>query len=75
MIVSKIYFKKQRLTVQLPVEVIERARNSVYWTPSLTLAGLVEEALENWINQLETVHGEPFPQRLGELKTGRPIKL
>ena len=31
---------KERLTVNLPPELIERARNAVYWTPGLTLAGL-----------------------------------
>ena len=67
--------KKERFTAHLPAEVIERARNAVYWTPRLTLAALVEEALENWINQLEAERGEPFPPRSGELKTGRPIKL
>jgi hypothetical protein len=67
--------KKKRLTAQLPVEVIERARNAVYWTPGLTLAGLVAVALENWIDKLEAERGEPFPPRSEELKTGRPIKL
>jgi hypothetical protein len=35
---------KERLTVHLPVELIERIKNAVYWTPGLTLAGLAEEA-------------------------------
>ncbi len=64
---------KERFTAQLPQELIERARNAVYWTPGLTLAELTQTALENCINQLEVERGEPFPPRSGKLKTGRPI--
>ncbi len=68
-------FKKERFTAHLPVEVIERARNTVYWTPGLTLSELTAAALDKCIDQLEAERGEPFPPRSGELKTGRPIKL
>ncbi len=66
--------KKERFTAQLPQELIEKARNAVYWTPGLTLAELTQTALENLINQLELERGEPFPPRSGKLKTGRPIQ-
>jgi hypothetical protein len=65
---------KQRMTVHVPAELIERARNTCFWTPGLTMAALVEEALEKRIAELERKRGEPFPKRKGELKTGRPIK-
>jgi hypothetical protein len=65
---------KERFTVQLPVEVTERARNAVYWTPGATLADLVAEALAKHIDDLERERGEPFPERTGKVKTGRPMK-
>lgn len=66
--------KKERLTAQLPVELIDRARNAVYWTPGLTLAELAAKALKQFLDQLEAERGEPFPPRHGELKAGRPVK-
>jgi len=66
--------EKQRLTVHLPADLIERVKNAVYWTPGLTLSGLVEEALTKAVDQLEKERGEPFPPRKEELKRGRPVK-
>ena len=65
---------KERLTVHLPVDVIERAKNTVYWTPGLTLAGLAESAFNKALEGLEKAHGGLFERRKGELKGGRPIK-
>lgn len=65
---------KERLTVHLPVELIERVKNAVYWTPGLTLAGLAEEAFTAAVERLERERGEPFPPRRSELKGGRPLK-
>jgi hypothetical protein len=65
---------KERLTVHLPVELIERVKNTVYWTPGLTLAGLAEEALIEALAKREAIRGEPFPARREELKGGRPMK-
>lgn len=65
--------RKQRITVQISEEIIERIKNAVYWTPGLTLASLTEEALYNAVDQLEEDRKAPFPKRKGELKTGRPI--
>jgi len=66
--------EKERLTVHLPVDVIERAKNAVFWTPGLTLAGLAEAALNKALEGLEKAHGGPFDRRKGELKGGRPMK-
>lgn len=66
--------KRERLTAQIPREIIERARNAVYWTPGLTLAGLTEIAIEKLLDELEEKQGKPFPQRPTELKAGRPVK-
>jgi predicted DNA binding CopG/RHH family protein len=66
--------KKQRITVQISEDVIERVKNAVYWTPGLTLASLAENAFSKAVNALEKERGGPFPKRKEELKTGRPIK-
>lgn len=65
--------KKQRITVQISEEVVERIKNAVYWTPGITLASLAEEAFAAIVNKLEAENGEPFTKRREELKTGRPI--
>ncbi len=67
---------KQRMTVTLPVELLERLRNAVYWTPGLTLARLIEEAVTDTITAMERrSHGEPFPKRIAQLKGGRPRRM
>jgi predicted DNA binding CopG/RHH family protein len=65
--------KKQRITVQISEDVIERIKNAVYWTPGLTLASLAEEAFSKAVDILEEEKKAPFPKRKEELKTGRPI--
>jgi hypothetical protein len=65
---------KERLTVHVPVELIDRVKNIVYWTPGLTLARLAEEALTKEVEEREKERGEPFPHRTEELKGGRPLK-
>lgn len=65
--------KKQRITVQISVDVIERIKNAVYWTPGLTLASLAEDAFSKAVDMLEEEKEAPFPKRKEELKTGRPI--
>ncbi len=65
---------KERLTVHLSVELIERVKNAVYWTPGLTLAELAEEAFAITVGRREMAQGGAFPQRRGELKGGRPLK-
>lgn len=64
---------KQRITVQISQDVIERLKNAVYWTPGLTLAALAEEAFSKAVDSLENERAATFPKRKNELKTGRPI--
>ena len=66
--------QKQRFTAKLLVALIERARNAVYWTPGLTLAQLVADALTQSLDALEAQRGEPFPPRQHEPSPGRPIQ-
>lgn len=65
---------KERLTVHLPLDLIDRVKNAVYWTPGLTLAGLAEDALRKAVDRLEKDRGEAYPHRRSELKGGRPLK-
>lgn len=65
--------RKQRITVQISEDVIERIKNAVYWTPGLTLASLAEDAFSKAVDVLENERESPFPKRKEELKTGRPI--
>ncbi len=65
---------KERLTVHLPLSLINRVKNAVFYTPGLTLAELAELALTRAIEDLEMQRGEPFPQRTKELAGGRPMK-
>jgi len=64
--------QKQRITIQISTDVIERVKNAVYWTPGMTLAGFAEQAFSKALDRLEKE--KPFPRRHQELKTGRPLK-
>lgn len=65
---------KERLTVHVPIDLIDRVKNAVYWTPGLTLASLAEEAFTHILEKLEKEHGKVFPARKEDLKGGRPLK-
>lgn len=64
--------RKQRVTITLPVNLLERLRNAVYWTGHGTLARLITDALEDAVSQMEEANAGPFPERLAPLKRGRP---
>lgn len=66
--------EKERLTVHLPLDLIERVRNVVFWTPGLTLAELAQMALAETVTRLEANRGEAYPPRTSQLKGGRPLK-
>ena len=71
---SATKIEKERLTVHIPVNLIDRVKNAVYWTPGLTLARLAEKALGKEMEELEKEKGGPFPPRQEELRGGRPLK-
>lgn len=78
--------KLNRITVQLPKETIDMAKNAVFWTRGITLSMLIAKGIELVVGELEestTVFegevcikekGQAFPQRTGKLQSGRPIK-
>jgi len=63
---------KSRLTVQIDGHVLDRLRNAVYWTPGLTMTGLVEHCISEAVKGLERRRGSEFPERSHPLKAGRP---
>ncbi len=67
--------QKTRATFHLPVDLLEEARDVVYWVPGLTMANLTEEALRREIRRIKDVRnaGEDFPSRESDLKRGRPV--
>jgi|GEM_PF-779883 len=66
---------KQRITLHLSVELIDRVKNAVYWEPGLTIAGFAEKALEKAIDKMEKEKGASYPTRHDyRLKGGRPIR-
>jgi hypothetical protein len=65
---------RQRLTVLMRPELIERLKNAVFWVPGLTVAEAIEEGVEKTLARLEKAHGGPFPPRKAQLKRGRPVK-
>ena len=65
---------RERVTIALPADLMERARNAVYWTPGATLAGLVEEAVADVMDRLEQENAGAFRSRSGNLKPGRRMK-
>ena len=64
--------RKQRVTITLPIALLERLRNAVYWTGHGPLAQLITDALTSAVTGLEHTHGSTFPQRLTPLKRRRP---
>ncbi|MCC2643774.1 MAG: hypothetical protein K0S45_4187 [Nitrospira sp.] len=64
--------KRQRMTVSLSTDLLERVRDAAYWTPGSTMAGLISSAIEDLIKNLESQNGRPFSPRLQDLKPGRP---
>jgi hypothetical protein len=66
---------KQRVTIHMSVELIDRVKNAVYWEPGLTLTEFAERAFDRELKKWEKEWGEAYPQRRDyQLKGGRPLK-
>lgn len=61
-----------RLTVSLPGDLVDRLRDAVYWSPSLTLAWLIAQSLRTSLAEMESLRQGPFPKRKKPLRAGRP---
>jgi hypothetical protein len=64
--------RKIRLTVSLPGDLVDRLRDAVYWSPSLTLAWLIAQSIRTSLAEMELVRQGPFPKRTHALRAGRP---
>ena len=64
--------RKERVTLSLSADMVERLRTVVYWTPKLTLTGVIESAILSSLVKLEK--GKRFRKRRGKLPVGRPRK-
>lgn len=70
--VRPIQPRTTRLTVNLPMELVNRLRDTVYWVPQLTVTRLVEDAIRAALATHEASNQGLFPRRTEELKPGRP---
>lgn len=70
-----VHDEKERCTLRISRDLLDKLRDAVYWTPGLTLGALAEEALRTCIHDIEQSRGEPFPPRAGNLKPGRPVRV
>jgi hypothetical protein len=61
-----------KVTVRLPTELAERARNAAYWNPRVTVAGIVKRRVKMALSQIEAEG--PYPPREGRPKGSRPTK-
>ena len=68
-----IRLKRVRISAEISGAIANRIKNAVYWTPGMTMAGFIEEALAKAIENLEQEKGEKFSQREGRLVGGRPM--
>ncbi len=67
----------ERVTILLPRELSERAKNAIFYTPAnVTLKMLATLGVEHGVKILERKYNnkKPFPQRTAELIGGRPVK-
>lgn len=64
--------QRERLTVKIPRDAIERLRDAVFHTPDLTVSSFVERCIRKGVADLESERGSAFPERTEELKPGRP---
>ena len=63
-----------RITFLWPLPLIEKLRDTVYWTPGSSMAGLVEQATADLLTRLAKKNGKPFPSRRTPLRPGRKIQ-
>ena len=68
---------KERLTVSISADVVERLRNAVYWTEGATIAIIDRDNIdraERSVDAMEEARGKTFSRRSSPLRVGRPPK-
>ena len=71
---KKAVRKRHKVSAEIDYSVAERVKNAVYWTPGLTMARFIENALADAIQKLEEERRGRFEARERELVGGRPMK-
>lgn len=66
--------ERKKITIQISAALLNRLKNTVYWTPGITMSSSIELAIEDLLEDMEKENGGVFEQRLTDLKPGRPIK-
>lgn len=65
---------KQRVTIHLSTDLINRVKDAVYWEPGLTLTSFAEQALGKALDKMERKRGKKYPERKDHnLRGGRPL--
>lgn len=65
---------KQRVTIHLSTDLINRVKDAVYWEPGLTLTSFAQQALSKALDKLEKKRGQKYPARKDHnLRGGRPL--
>jgi len=72
---AKAVPSRKRFTVNLDLELIERARITVANTLGLTLTGLVEDALRKELAKMEKERGGAISGNVSAPKKGRPVVI
>ena len=65
---------RQKLTIHLNDDLVNRVKNAAYWNPRLTIARIAERGIRKALEEVERENRGPYPQRESELVGGRPIK-
>ena len=66
--------RKQKLTVHLDEDLVNRVKNAAYWNPRLNIARIAERGIQQAVEEVERENGGPYRQRESELVGGRPIR-
>ena len=71
---SQAVVGKQKLTIHLEANLVNRVKNAAYWNPRLTIAKIAESGIRQSLDKVEKENGGQYPERESELVGGRPIK-
>ena len=67
--------KKERTTIYIDKQLLNSARNIVFYTPGMTLTEVVCDAFAKEVEYLEDGHGAPFPQRSKNKLSTRKVSI
>ena len=66
--------RTEQVAVRLPVELVQRLRDAVYFTPGATITALLERGAVAEIDRLERERGAVFPRADAPVRRGRPVR-